>query len=143
MEITAAEVAQYIITMRQRFSDTPLDISELMRLLYLIQRDWLREYNEPLFDDDFIADGSITPKIPAVYREYCERGYGCMPIYREFKNEVKLPFKMECFIWDRMNEPKAAMEYVFHNQNAEEYSGLHRVWQGGKGRGQVIPKVII
>lgn len=137
--ITAGEVAQYIIELKQETNNPPSHLA-LQKLLYFVQRDWMGANKVPLFDDDFHA-WQFGPVIPGIYYEY--RVYGAEPIWAIFRNPVHLPREVESFIIKRLPEyaVPSAWDLVHATHNAG--TAWTRVWRDGVGRNNVIPKRLI
>lgn len=80
--MTAKEIANYII---KRFSDNgkPITNLRLQILLYILQREYMLEYGEKLFDEDIYV-GKAFPLVLSVYHDYC--CYGSLEIRKCWGN---------------------------------------------------------
>lgn len=135
---TAESVAQYIILQGQR-RDAPPSHLALQKLLYFVQRDWLREKETPLFDDDFEA-WQFGPVIRSVYRHYCI--YGSSPIWEDIKAPALSETVCE-FIRQKYDTYKVASPWDLVSATHQKGTAWHEVWNNGIGRGKVICKKLI
>ena len=133
---SALDVAKYIIS--KCLSDRkPISNLQLQKILYYIQKEFLRLKQEA-FNDDFEA-WQFGPVIPDVYYNFC--GFGAMPITVHYDVDISecdkriidpiVERKRVLNPWDLVNEthkPNGAWAYIYHN---------------GLGDHAVIPKNII
>lgn len=78
---SAMNVAKYIVTKCVN-DGTPINNTQLQKILYFVQRRYLRTTGEPLFPENFEA-WRLGPVIPDVYYAFC--GYGVMKINQKYK----------------------------------------------------------
>ena len=76
----ALDVSKYIVT-SCRHNHQSFTNMNLQKVLFAIQREWLRRFNEPLFDDPIEA-WQFGPVVRDVYYYFC--GNGAMPIIATF-----------------------------------------------------------
>lgn len=75
----AIDIAKYIVTKCTR-DDYPISNLQLQKILYYIQREFLRIHSKAF--DDRIEAWQFGPVIPTVYYRFS--GYGAMPIVQEY-----------------------------------------------------------
>lgn len=78
---SALDVSKYIVT-SCRHNHQSFTNMNLQKVLFTIQREWLRRFDEPLFDD-LIEAWQFGPVIRDVYYYFC--GNGAMPIIATFE----------------------------------------------------------
>lgn len=79
---TAIKLAKYIVNKCVE-DNHPITNLQLQKILYYVQREYLRKYDEPAFVDDIKA-WQFGPVVPEVYYEFCY--YGAMPIENRYDN---------------------------------------------------------
>lgn len=132
---SATTVARYIIN-KCVHDGHPVGQITLQNLLYLCQRQYLQDYEKPLFYEDFITNG-FGPSIPSVYYTYC--GYGGAPITSTYPGaEIILPVEaIGCIdtIVEKYRDCKPWEFECFVRRNGGAWeSTLH-----SKGLYQIIP----
>ena len=123
---TAIELAKYIVNKCVE-DNHPITNLQLQKILYYIQREHLRKYNECAFIDPIEA-WQFGPVVPLVYYEFCY--YGAMPIENRYSNTKDIDFdhfdmvdkiveeKRVMFPWDLVNEthkPGGAWDKTYKN----------------------------
>ena len=82
----AMNVAKYIVT-KCANDGVPISNTQLQKILYVAQLTFLRERDEPLFDENFEA-WKLGPVIPSVYYQFC--GWGANKIRNKYEyDEIK------------------------------------------------------
>ena len=131
----ASDIAKYVL---KKCTDDGFPISnlQLQKILYFLQRDFLRVKEQPLFRDEIEA-WQFGPVVPNVYYDYCS--YGANSIsktedsYIELTNGAKriadpiIEDKQSKYPWDLVEEthkPDGAWAYIYAD---------------GRGNHKVIP----
>ncbi|NMA30283.1 MAG: SocA family protein [Candidatus Methanofastidiosa archaeon] len=76
---SALDIAKHIIS-KCTFDEMPISNLQLQKILYYIQRDFLKN-SAALFNDKFEA-WQFGPVVPSVYYQYC--GFGALPIRMQY-----------------------------------------------------------
>ncbi|MBZ7982125.1 DUF4065 domain-containing protein [Campylobacter sp. RM12640] len=109
---------------------------QLQKILYFLQAQNLRLYNEPLFEDDFEAFkyGAI---IYEVYNNYSR--YGAHAIADDITDRLELSYKQKSLIENCMN--LAAFKLV--DINTQVGGAWYKTFRNGVGIGNIIDKKLI
>lgn len=133
---TAIKLARYIIN-KCAEDEHPITNLQLQKILYYVQREYLRKHNEPAFVDDIEA-WKFGPVVPEVYYTFCY--YGGMSIDKRFEdaNAVKediddLDLVDEIVVNKRELEPWGMV-----SDTHKPGSAWDKTYQKGKGNHQVI-----
>ncbi len=137
------EIAKYIVKkcIKDKHEITNL---QLQRILYCVQRDFLRKLNKPAFPEIIEAwpFGAATPE---VYYEFC--GAGAMPISLSPEPEEaviqSIPLNERRLI-DSIVESKRLLPVWTLAQEANKNGGAWRkVYNNGEGKNEEIPTELI
>ena len=82
----ALDVSRYILTKCKRDNHL-IGAMQLQGILYYVQCEFMKNYGEPLFDDDFEAF-KFGPAISVVYYEYSH--FGAFKIGADYKDYDKV-----------------------------------------------------
>ena len=110
----------------------------MQKILYFIQRDYLRQYNRPLFNEDFEA-WQYGPVVPAAYNRFSM--FVAYPIRRTYN--ISLSSEDETFIRGRIPEYRRKSPWEMVEDTHKPGSARDRIWKAGKGYHQVIPQELI
>lgn len=80
---SAADVAKLIINSGIK-ENSPVSNWQLQRILYILQKEWLKNRSRPLFKEEIVA-ADFGPKIHEVYGRFC--GYGSLRIKNGYEDE--------------------------------------------------------
>lgn len=134
----AIDLAKYVV--KKCINDKcPISNLQLQKILYYIQRDFLKEKNTPAFND-VIEAWQFGPVVPNVYYEYCS--FGSRPIswslddYEIEKNDQNIinpiiEAKRSLKPWDLVAET--------HNPEGAWFE----IYENGKGIHKEIPNQLI
>ncbi len=134
MLYNASDVAKYVL---KKCTDdkSPLSNLQLQKILYFLQRDFLKTTRQPLFHDEIEA-WQFGPVVPNVYYDYCSYGANSisksessyMKLIRNEDKKIADPIiedKQNKYPWDLVEEthqPDGAWAYIYANGE-----GNHRV----------------
>lgn len=137
------EIAKYIVKkcIKDKHEITNL---QLQRILYCVQRDFLRKLNKPAFPE-IIEAWPFGAAIPEVYYEFC--GAGTMPISLSSEPEEaviqSIPVKEHRLI-DSIVESKRILPVWTLAQEVNKNGGAwHKTYANGKGNKETIPTELI
>ena len=133
----AEEIAKFIVSHCWN-EGVPVSHLEMQKILYFIQRDYLRQYNRPLFNEDFEA-WQYGPVVPAAYNRFSM--FVAYPIRRTYN--ISLSSEDETFIRDRIPEYRRKSPWEMVEDTHKPGSAWDRTWKAGKGYHQVIPQELI
>lgn len=133
----AVKVAKYIVN-KCTADGEPISNLKLQRILYLLQKQYLKEENRVLFSDDIEA-WQFGPVVPEVYYKYC--GYGSIVIRQSYDVSINAfdMSRIDTLVERERNKELWGLgEEVYGSQSA-----WHEVYQDGLGSHKVIPTNMI
>ncbi len=135
----AIQIADYILSKCTKES-SPISNLQLQKIMYYIQRDFLQNTPEALFEEDFEA-WQFGPVVPEVYYKYC--GFGGMKIRIQeatsYSNDEAIFSKIDTIVESKRKEnPWTLVEDTHQPQKAWAY-----VYKNGAGNHQIISKELI
>lgn len=80
----ALDIAKYVIS-KCTAENSPISNLQLQKILYFIQKDFLVNFNRPLFQDEIEA-WPFGPVVSTVYYNYC--GFGSMSISKKYEISI-------------------------------------------------------
>ncbi|MDL2310474.1 DUF4065 domain-containing protein [Peptostreptococcaceae bacterium OttesenSCG-928-C18] len=121
----ALEVAKYVIN-KGIEKNTPISNLQLQKILYYMQEYNLKNYNTPLFEDNFEA-WQFGPVIATVYHEYSSNGGSKIDRMQNIESKIEVPENMDIMIeekmklnpWDLVNDTHSKDKpwyYVYNNR---------------------------
>jgi uncharacterized phage-associated protein len=136
---TAVDVAKYLIR-KCALDGMPISNLQLQKILYYVQVHFLKKENRVLFSDEIEA-WALGPVVREVYMRYC--GYGSTEIYETDKPNASFS-KDEMLVMDSIVEEKRAIK-IWNLVNATHEPGKpwDRIYRGGLGNKEIIPKAVI
>lgn len=138
MKYSAIDIAKYIIH-KCCIDNKPISNLKLNCILYILQRYWLTEFNEPLFDNDFVVH-SFGPCILDVYHKFCM--YGAQPIWLDYGSQQEIAINPDYKnIIDKIVNEKRTLEFW---DLLDEVDNVNKMlYDNGKGVFSIIPKEMI
>lgn len=134
----AVDVAKYIVTKCIK-DETPITNLQLQKILYYIQRDYLRLEGSRLFPDEFEA-WKFGPVIPAVY--YAFSRYGSQPISKKYL-DIELE-KADCEMIDPIVEKKRVLNPWNLVEDVHKKGGAwDQTFNNGEGYRRIISLELI
>ena len=131
---TASDIPKYIITKCTRDTQ-PISNLQLQKILYYVQRQYVKQQDEPLFAD-VIEAWQFGPVVPNVYYNFC--GYGSMSIIAQYP-EVKVDQQARQII-DPIVEAKRALNPWDLVEDTHRPDGPWDItYRNGQGNRSVIP----
>ena len=140
-DINVLDIACYVINYSRVVCRKEISNFILNKLLYCIQKAYLKEYNKPLFEEDIVA-WENGPFIPKAWFEYCY--WGDMPIQSEdivninlFSDKIE-PEKYKINISPRqniINIKEKCIEFVENFDNPQTHNLL---FTGNTGLGKTF-----
>lgn len=136
MSYTAIDTAKYIIN-KCSIEQHPISNLQLQKILYCIQRDFLKN-NMLAFDDDFEA-WQFGPVIPEVYYLFC--GFGAIRIRMRYDIDIGSDYTA-------LINPIIERKRLLNPWDwSEDINGTGKAWDkvysGGNSNHKVIPKQLI
>ena len=130
-------VAKYIIN---KCTEDNMCISnlQLQKILFFIQRDYIKRFNEAMFDLEIEA-WQFGPVIPEIYYKYCV--YGAMPIYSRY--EVELDVKDKNIIDNIIEQKRVKNPWELVEETHKAGDVWSKVYKAGRGNRDIISKDLI
>lgn len=136
MSYEAVHIAKYIIN-KCAIDQYPISNLQLQKILYCIQRDFLK--NDMLaFDDDFEA-WQFGPVIPEVYYLFC--GFGAIRI--QMKYDLDIGSDYAALINPIIERKRLLNPWDWSEDINATGKAWDKVYSNGSGNHKVIPKQII
>lgn len=136
MSYEAVHIAKYIIN-KCSIEQHPISNLQLQKILYCIQRDFLK--NDMLaFDDDFEA-WQFGPVIPEVYYLFC--GFGAIRIRMRYGIDVDSGYS--ALINPIIERKRLLNPWDWSEDIDASGKAWDKVYGGGNGNHKVIPKQLI
>lgn len=136
MSYEAVHIAKYIIN-KCTIDQHPISNLQLQKILYCIQRDFLK--NDMLaFDDDFEA-WQFGPVIPEVYYLFC--GFGAIRI--QMKYDLDIGSDYAALINPIIERKRLLNPWDWSEDINATGKAWDKVYSNGSGNHKVIPKQII
>lgn len=133
----AIDLANYIVDKCIK-DDTPITNLQLQRILYFVQKDFLKRGYRAFSDD--IEAWEFGPVVPNVY--FCFCGFGAMPIF--ISRSTVLNLSTDKSIIDSIVEAKRDLDpWVIAKETHRITSAWSKVFNNGKGSHCVIPVNLI
>ena len=133
----ALDLSRYILTKCKR-EDHLIDAMQLQGILYYAQCEFMKNYGEPLFDDDFEA-WKFGPAISAVYYEYSHMG--AFKIGADYKDYDKILNNMDEYEIATLNDVIDSKREIQALDLMHELSKpWKKVFNNGEGVGEIISK---
>lgn len=133
----ALDISRYILTKCKRDNHL-IDAMQLQGILYCAQCEFMKNYGEPLFDDDFEAF-KFGPAISAVYYEYSH--FGAFKIGADYKDYDKVLKDMDQDKIDTLNSVIVSKRDIKAlDLMCEVRKAWEMVFDNGEGVGATINK---
>lgn len=134
MNYTAMDWAIYIV--KKCIEDHhPISNLQLQKILYFIQREYLKTGKGPAFVDDFEA-WQFGPVVPAVYYNYC--GNGALPISMEF-NTPSIQSEDISNVRSIIEHLRNLDPWLLVEATHKPGGAWDQIFQNGAGNHQIIP----
>ena len=134
----AISVAHYVIDKCTR-DNNPISNLHLQKILYYLQKFWLKNFNAPLFADEIEA-WPFGPVVPIVYYDYCS--YGALKI-NETYDEIKIDSEYHKDIDGIINEKREYNPWDLVSDTHKPNSAWYQTYNNGKGYKCIIDKELI
>ena len=135
--MTALDLSRYILTKCKR-DEKPINGMQLQGILYCAQCEFMKNYGEPLFDDDFEA-WKFGPVISAVYYEYSHMGaFKIGADYKDYNKVLEDLTEDEITVLNNVITSKReinALDLMY-----EISKPWKKVFNNGEGVGNIIKK---
>ena len=136
MSYEAVHIAKYIIN-KCTIDQHPISNLQLQKILYCIQRDFLK--NDMLaFDDDFEA-WQFGPVIPEVYYLFC--GFGAIRIRMKYDQDIGSDYA--ALINPIIERKRLLNPWDWSEDINATGKAWDKVYSNGSGNHKVIPKQIV
>lgn len=136
-EYNALDLSKYIISKCVK-DNCPISNLQLQKILYYIQKDFLRRGKIAFLDD--IEAWQFGPVIPNVYYHYC--GYGAMPISFVYEGFEIRPEDQDAI--NNIIESKRILDPWEMVVETHKINGAwEQIYKKGSGNHQVIPIELI
>lgn len=138
-------VANFLINECNR-QNVPITNLKLQKLLYFVQGEYVRSYNERLIDDDFYA-WQLGPVVPEVYYKFAiyssspipEQKVGdseSLPVQVQEKIALLLPWYMNMSTWDLVDlsheqDPWKYAHQIFGDKSLIPYESIYQFFREG------------
>lgn len=131
----ALDVSKYIVT-SCRHNHQSFTNMNLQKVLFAIQREWLRRFNEPLFDDPIEA-WQFGPVVRDVYYYFC--GNGAMPIIATFDYSKEIVSNKNHKIIDEIADKYITIEpWDMYDDICAPRGAWDRTFNNGRGNKNII-----
>lgn len=140
MPYSASDVAKYVLK-KCTDSDSPISNLQLQKILYFLQRDFLKKENAPLFFDAIEA-WQFGPVVPSVYYDYC--AYGANEIMKNIDSYLRLIDHKTKKLVDPIIEEKCnKYPWDLVKETHKPDGAWAQIYDNGKGNHKVIPIELI
>lgn len=136
---SAMDIAGYFLV-RGLDNNYQLSNLQVQKILYYIQRDFLKNDNRALFSDDFEA-WQFGPVIRKVYNNFC--GFGAMSIYYIPDQIPELSSLEKKKIDKIVDEKRCLPAWELVKDTHKKNKAWDLVYQDGVGYEKIIPKELI
>lgn len=133
---TALEVARYIIDKCYK-DESLISNLQLQKILYYLQVYFLKNREEPLFEDDIEA-WMYGPVVPDVYYNYSM--YGGKGICEEYDDIVSFKPKYKKRIDKIIEEKRELFPWDLVEDTHAEGKAWSKIFKNGEGNKEVIPR---
>ena len=134
----AITIAKYIID-KCTLDSNPISNLQLQKILYCLQRYYLRIQKLPLFEDDFQA-WQFGPVILEVYYHYCGAGASKITLsYPDVEIEYQIADTINPIIDDNRNKPP----WELADKIQQPGMAWATIFRNGEGIEEIIPKTLI
>lgn len=128
----AMDLANYIVNKCIK-DDAPITNLQLQRILYFVQKDFLKR-SSPAFSD-YIEAWDFGPVVPNVY--FCFCGFGAMPIF--ISRDTVPNLSTDKNIIDNIVENKRSLTpWEIAKETSKITGAWSKVYDNGKGRQHII-----
>lgn len=138
MAYKAIDVAKYIIN-KCSLDDCPVSNLQLQKILFFLQKEYLKVRDEKFFDDAIQA-WQFGPVVPSVYYKYC--GFGSMDIFLKYDDLI---VDSSCF--EKMDEiiiQKRKLDpWILVDETHKLGGAWEQVYKNGLGNHMEIPPELI
>ena len=135
----AIDVVNYFLT-RGIEKNYQLSNLQVQKILYYIQRDFLKNDSRALFSDDFEA-WQFGPVIRKIYNDFC--GFGAMPIYYLPQQAKEINPADAERIGKIVDEKRRYSPWELVNDTHAKNKAWDLVYRNGAGYENIIPKELI
>lgn len=126
-------IAHYVVD-KCTNENNPISNLQLQKILYFLQRDYLKNYKQPLFEEKIEA-WVFGPVVPLVYYEYC--GYGALKIDKTY-NDIEIEYDDKNFVDSIIEERREYNPWSLVSETHQEGSAWKRIYKNGEGNKQEI-----
>lgn len=134
----AIELSKYIVS-KCIEDGQPISNLQLQKILYYIQREFLKKNGIAAFADETEA-WQFGPVVPDVYYYYC--GYGAMPISFVF-GEIEIKDEDMHVIDPIVEEKRSKKPWTLVAETHKKNGAWDQIYKNGEGNHQVIPTALI
>lgn len=135
---TALDLAKYIVTKCVK-EKRPISNLQLQKILYYIQKAFLKNGNTAFFDD--IQAWPFGPVVPNVYYYFC--AYGAMPISFSFDNIPIEDYGVTEIINQIVEEKRELDPWEMVAETHKRGGAWEQIYQNGAGNHKLIPRELI
>lgn len=139
MIYAAIDIANYLID-KCSSDNLPISNLQLQKILYYIQKDFLKFTNIPAFNDEIEA-WQFGPVVPNVYRHYC--GFGAMKIDVTLPSLKIIEVEDRIRINDVIKQKRCLDPWVLVADTHKEGSPWAITYDNGNGLYKIISKKLI
>lgn len=135
----AMDIAKYIITKCTKDSK-PISNLQLQKILYFIQRDYLKKVSYPLFTNNIEA-WQFGPVVAEVYYAFC--GMGSMKILGEYDTQTNICAEDKIFVNNIVEQRRLQPPWELVKESHTPGGAWDTIFQKGVGNHKVIPNDLI
>jgi uncharacterized phage-associated protein len=135
----AMDIAKYVIS-KCTEDKKPITNLQLQKILFFIQRDYLKENSCPLFSDDVEA-WQFGPVVADVYYAFC--GMGSMKILGEYTPSTSIEKNDRCFIDKIVEAKREKYPWDLVRESHKKDGAWDTIFQNGEGNHCIIPIKLI
>lgn len=134
----ALDLANYIVDKCIK-DDAPITNLQLQRILYFIQKDFLKRGAQAF--SDYIEAWEFGPVVPNVY--FCFCGFGAMPILFISRDTVPNLSTDKNIIDNIVENKRSLTPWEIAKETSKITGAWSKVYDNGKGRQHIIPVGLI
>ena len=140
MAYMALSVAKYFVN-KAIAEDRPISNLKLQKIMYFIQRDYLKNHDGVPFFDDPIEAWQFGPVVPPVYYKYC--AFGSMPITADYSLDESIESHSQNFINSVYDKLKNKNAWDLVDETHKDGGPWKETYKDGSGNHKVIPLELI
>lgn len=138
-QYSAIDIAKYVVSKCSKDA-VPISNLQLQKILFAIQRQYLKDYDCELFVDSIEA-WRFGPVIPTVYYHFC--GFGGIPIDVEYNKLEDIKAEDKVVIDTVVEEKRCLRPWDLVEETHKDGGAWAKIYNDGEGNKKEIPTDVI